>query len=205
MKTDYRLYLVTEESVPIDGLLSIVDEAIKGGVTMVQLREKRNSGRIFLEKAVRLKELTNRYHIPLIINDRVDIAMAAGADGVHVGQQDQPLTEVKKIISPSMIVGVSAGTIEEALDAERDGADYIGVGAVFPTASKDNAKLLSDGMLERIVDAVTIPVVAIGGIKYETISTIRDLKIAGIAVVSQIMNAQNPYEAANQLREELGE
>lgn len=205
MKTDYRLYLVTEESVPIDGLLSIVDEAIKGGVTMVQLREKRNSGRIFLEKAVRLKELTNRYHIPLIINDRVDIAMAAGADGVHVGQQDLPLTEVKKIISPSMIVGVSAGTMEEALAAERDGADYIGVGAVFPTASKDNAKVLPDGMLERIVDAVSIPVVAIGGINYENISTIRDLEIAGIAVVSQIMNAQNPYEAANQLREELGE
>lgn len=203
MKETLKLYLVTEESVPLEQLLTIVEEAIKGGVTCVQIREKTNSGKLFFEKAVKLKELTSRYEIPLYINDRVDIALAANADGIHVGQEDLPLPEIKKIVPPSMLVGVSAGTVEEALAAERDGADYIGVGAVFPTKSKDNAKLLPEGELERIIAAVSIPVVAIGGIKLENIAEIRETGIAGVAVVSEIMKAENPLEAAEDLRKEL--
>ncbi|TKC19161.1 thiamine phosphate synthase [Robertmurraya kyonggiensis] len=203
MKETLKLYLVTEESVPLEQLLTIVEEAIRGGVTCVQLREKKNSGKLFFEKAVKLKELTSRYEVPLYINDRVDIALAANADGIHVGQEDLPLAEIKKIVPSSMLVGVSAGTVEEALAAERDGADYIGVGAVFPTKSKDNAKLLPEGELERIIDAVSIPVVAIGGIQLENISQIRDIGIAGVAVVSEIMRAENPLEAAEALRKDI--
>lgn len=203
MKETLKLYLVTEESVPLEQLLTIVEEAIKGGVTCVQLREKTNSGKLFFEKAVKLKELTLRYEVPLYINDRVDIALAANADGIHVGQEDLPLAEVKKIVPSSMLIGVSAGTVEEALAAERDGADYIGVGAVFPTKSKDNAKILPEGELERIIAAVSIPVVAIGGIKLENIVEIRDTGIAGVAVVSEIMRAENPCEAAEALRTEI--
>lgn len=203
MKETLKLYLVTEESVPLEQLLTIVEEAIKGGVTCVQLREKTNSGKLFFEKAVKLKELTLRYEVPLYINDRVDIALAANVDGIHVGQEDLPLAEVKKIVPSSMLIGVSAGTVEEALAAERDGADYIGVGAVFPTKSKDNAKILHEGELERIIAAVSIPVVAIGGIKLENIVEIRDTGIAGVAVVSEIMRAENPCEAAEALRTEI--
>ncbi|WP_449620868.1 thiamine phosphate synthase [Robertmurraya sp. Marseille-Q9965] len=203
MKETLKLYLVTEESLPLEQLLTIVEEAIKGGVTCVQLREKTNSGKLFFEKAVKLRELTSRYEVPLYINDRVDIALVVNADGIHVGQEDLPLSEIKRIVPPSMLVGVSAGTVEEALTAEKDGADYIGVGAVFPTKSKDNAKLLPVGELERIIDAVSIPVVAIGGIKLENISQIRDTGIAGVAVVSEIMKAENPSEAAELLRNEI--
>lgn len=203
MKETLKLYLVTEESVPLDQLLTIVEEAIKGGVTCVQLREKTNSGKLFFEKAVKLKELTSRYEVPLYINDRVDIALATNADGIHVGQEDLPIAEIKRIVPPTMLVGVSAGTVEEALAAEKDGADYIGVGAVFPTKSKDNAKLLPTGELERIIAAVSIPVVAIGGIKLENIVEIRDSGIAGVAVVSEIMKAENPCEAAEALIKEI--
>lgn len=203
MKESLKLYLVTEESVPLEQLLTIVEEAIKGGVTCVQLREKTNSGKLFFEKAIKLKELTSQYKVPLYINDRVDIALAVNADGIHVGQEDLPLAEIKRIVPHTMLVGVSAGTVEEAKAAQKDGADYIGVGAVFPTKSKDNAKLLPDGELERIVDAVSIPIVAIGGIKLENIAEIRDTGIAGVAVVSEIMRAKNPCEAAEALRTEI--
>jgi len=203
LKIDYQLYLVTEESVPVEELLSIVEEAIQGGVTTVQLREKKSSGRVFYEKAVKLKALTEKYQVPLFINDRVDIALAVRADGIHIGQQDLPLHEVKKIVPSSMLVGVSCGTVEEALAAEKGGADYIGVGAVFPTKSKKNAKVLEDGLLEKITRAVSIPVVAIGGINLENVSIIRNHDIAGIAVVSEIMKAEEPHEAARLLRDKL--
>lgn len=198
-----KLYLVTDESVPLNELATIVEEAIKGGVTAVQLREKRNTGKQFYEKAVMLKALTEKYRVPLFINDRVDIALAANADGVHVGQSDLPLSEVRKIVPSSMLVGVSAGSVEEAIAAEQSGADYIGVGAVFPTQSKDNAKLLPEGELEKIIQSVTIPVVAIGGIKLHNLPAIRHHGIAGVAVVSEIMKAKDPFQAASLLREAL--
>lgn len=205
MIINYQLYFVTEESVPTEELLTIVEKAIQGGVTIVQLREKKNSGRDFFEKAVRLKALTDKYRVPLIINDRVDIALAVGAAGVHVGQQDLPLTEVKKMVPPSMVVGVSCGTMEEAITAEQNGADYMGVGAVFPTNSKEDAKLLPERMLETIISSVSIPVVAIGGINLENIETLLPLKMAGVAVVSEIMKADSSYMAAKNFREVLSQ
>lgn len=203
MKEQLKLYLVTEESIPLPELLAIVEEAIKGGVTAVQLREKTNSGKLFFEKALKLKELTSHYKVPLYINDRVDIALAVGADGIHVGQEDLPLTSIKQIIPSTVNVGVSAGSVEEAIAAEKDGADYIGVGAVFPTASKDDAKVLAEGELEKIIQAVSIPVVAIGGIKLNNLERLKDLPIAGIAIVSEIMKADSPRKAASLLREKL--
>ncbi|MEK4148062.1 thiamine phosphate synthase [Robertmurraya sp. FSL W8-0741] len=203
MKDQLKLYLVTEESIPLPELLAIVEEAIKGGVSAVQLREKTNSGKLFFEKALKLKELTSHYKVPLYINDRVDIALAVGADGIHVGQEDLPLTSIKQIIPSTVNVGVSAGSVEEAIAAEKDGADYIGVGAVFPTASKDDAKVLAEGELEKIIQAVSIPVVAIGGIKLNNLERLKDLPITGIAIVSEIMKADSPRKAASLLREKL--
>lgn len=203
MKIDYSLYLVTEESVPINDLLRIVEQAVQGGVTIVQLREKRSDGKIFYEKAARLKELLSSYSVPLIINDRVDIALAVEAEGVHIGQKDLPLEQVRKIVPESMIVGVSASTIEEGKKAEREGADYLGIGAVFPTGTKQDAKVLPEGMLERVAQSVSIPSVAIGGIDLQNVSSIIGKNISGVAVVSSIMQAENPKQAAEQYRKLL--
>ncbi|MBU8878455.1 thiamine phosphate synthase [Bacillus sp. FJAT-29790] len=193
---NYKLYLVTEESVPIEELLRIIEEAIKGGVTLVQLREKKTTGSSFLKKAKSVKELLTRYDVPLIINDRVDVALAVNAAGVHVGQSDLPLSAVRIIVPDSMIVGISVSTVEEAKEAEENGADYIGVGAAFPTQSKSDAEVLPKGMLETIANAVSIPAVAIGGINLRNIETIRNINLAGVAIVSGIMKAENPFEAA---------
>ena len=142
MKLDLTLYLVTEEAAPLETLLTIVEEAIEGGVTLVQLREKSSDGNVFYEKAKALKELLDRYDVPLIINDRVDVALAVGAAGVHIGQSDLPLHAVRNILPQPMIVGVSVSTVEEALLAEETGASYLGVGAAFPTGTKSDAKVL---------------------------------------------------------------
>jgi len=205
MSHDYTLYLVTEESVPVGNLLQIVEQAVKGGVTMVQLREKKTDGKLFYEKAAKLKELLDRYSVPLIINDRIDVALAVDAAGVHVGQSDMPLPAIKKIVPPNMLVGVSVSTVEEAMKAEMEGAAYIGVGAIFPTQSKDNAKVLPAGMLESIIGAVNIPIVAIGGIKIDNLLEIREKEIAGIAVVSGIMQAESPFAAAKEFRQTFKE
>lgn len=196
MQPNYELYFVTDESVPTNELLRIVEEAVKGGVTIVQLREKHTRGKIFYEKAYQLKQLLKKYQVPLIINDRVDIALAIDADGVHIGQKDLPLTAVKKIVPPSMIVGVSASNIKDALEAEKNGADYIGVGAVFPTKTKEDATLVGKEKLATIIKSVNIPVVAIGGIHIDNLSEIAGNGAAGIAVVSGIMKADNPQKAA---------
>lgn len=201
MTLDYRLYLVTEESLPIDILLEKVEAAVKGGVTLVQLREKTSEGSIFLKKAVMLKQLLDRYEIPLIINDRIDVALAADAAGVHIGQNDLPLTAVRKIVPASMTVGVSAATVAEAKQAEIDGADYVGIGAIFPTKSKADAKLLPAGMLERIMQAIQIPAVAIGGITIENITKLQGKGLAGAAIVSGLMRADEPYQAAAAFRQ----
>ncbi|MGN7400224.1 thiamine phosphate synthase [Cytobacillus praedii] len=203
MKPDYTLYLVTEESMPIEQLLRTVEEAVKGGVTIVQLREKNASGKNFYEKAKCVKALLSAYHVPLVINDRVDVALAVGADGVHIGQTDLPLAVVRSIVPSSMFVGVSVSTINEAKEAEEIGADYIGVGAVFPTHSKDDAKILPSGMLAEITNAVAIPAVAIGGIKLDYISQLRKMNIAGVAIVSGIMKADDPYNAASSYRKKM--
>ncbi|WP_144463517.1 thiamine phosphate synthase [Siminovitchia fortis] len=201
MKYDinYKLYLVTEEDMPFEQLLPVIKQAVSGGVSLVQLREKSSEGRIFYEKALKLKSFLDTLSIPLIINDRVDVALAVGAAGVHVGQSDLPLEAVKKIIPDSMVVGISARTVEEAVLAEEKGADYIGVGSIFPTLSKPDAKLLPKGMLEKIIESVTIPVVAIGGITEQNAGMLQEYKIDGLAVISSITRAADPKSAAERL------
>lgn len=191
--------MVTEEAVPVEQMLSIIRQAVSGGVTAVQLREKTAVGNNFYEKAVQVKALLDSLSIPLIINDRVDIALAVEAAGVHLGQSDLPVKAARKIIPASMVVGVSAHTVEEAKAAEKSGADYIGAGSIFPTASKHDASLLPDGMLERIIESVSIPVVAIGGITERNASKLRSFMIDGIAVVSAITGSPNPKSAAQEL------
>ncbi|MFJ7931506.1 thiamine phosphate synthase [Peribacillus sp. NPDC096448] len=196
---DLSLYLVTEESIAIEELTKIIAESVSGGVSIVQLREKNNSSLSFYKKASALKQLLNELSIPLIINDRVDIALAVGADGIHIGQDDLPLPVVKKMVPEDMIVGVSVSTLEEALEAERNGADYIGVGSVFPTKTKQDATLMALEDLGEICRSVSIPAVAIGGISADNISSLSDSGLSGAAVVSAIMNADDPKTASESL------
>ncbi|ASS93485.1 thiamine phosphate synthase [Peribacillus simplex] len=196
---DLSLYLVTEESIALEKLTKIIAESVSGGVSIVQLREKNNSSLSFYKKASALKQLLNELSIPLIINDRVDIALAVAADGIHIGQDDLPLPVVKQMVPEDMIVGVSVSTLEEALEAERNGADYVGVGSVFPTKTKKDATLMAIGDLEEICRSVSIPAVAIGGITADNISALSNSGLSGTAVVSAIMNADSPKTASESL------
>lgn len=196
-----ELYLVTDESTQVEALLNIVEDAVKGGVTMVQLREKNSTGKDFYDKAKKLKAVLDRYDVPLFINDRIDIALAVDASGVHIGQKDLPLLVVKEMLPLSMIVGISVSTVEQAKEAEKNGADYIGVGAVFPTETKKDARVLPAGRLSAIIEAVNIPAFAIGGIKPENIHTLKKQGLAGVSVVSAIMGAEQPERAASELVE----
>ncbi|MDM5357741.1 thiamine phosphate synthase [Peribacillus sp. RS7] len=195
-KIDLSLYLVTEESIAIEVLTKIITESVSGGVSIVQLREKNNSSLSFYKKASALKQLLNELSIPLIINDRVDIALAVAADGIHIGQDDLPLPVIKQMVPDDMIIGVSVSTLEEAIEAERNGADYIGVGSVFPTKTKQDATLMAIEDLEEICRSVSIPAVAIGGITADNISSLSDSGLSGTAVVSAIMNADSPKTAS---------
>ena len=199
------LYLVTEESVPLDTLLDIIQKSVAGGVDLVQLREKSSSGKLFYEKALAVKQLLQTTGVPLIINDRVDVALAIGADGVHVGQSDLPLQAVKKIIPETMIVGISAANLDEALEAERNGADYIGVGALFSTSSKEDAKVLPEGMFEKICEQVSIPVIAIGGLTADRIKALSNCKISGAAIVSAIMKADESRGSCEGIERNINE
>ena len=193
---DWSLYLCTDRRLMSSSTIEEnVECALKGGVTAVQLREKECSSREFLELALRVKGLTSRYGVPLIINDRVDIALAAGADGVHVGQDDLPCRTVRQIAGPDMLIGVSVSALDEAIRAEQDGADYLGVGAMFPTGTKTDAEVITVGLLKEIRKAVSIPIVIIGGINMNTAPQLKGLDIDGIAVVSAIV-AQPDVEAA---------
>ena len=187
-KIDYTLYLVTDRDLMSTKTLEeAVEQAIMGGCTLVQLREKIASSRDFYQTALKVKAITDNYDVPLIINDRVDIALAIGADGVHVGQSDLPAGVVRKIIGKDKILGVSAGTVEKAIEAQRDGADYIGVGALFSTSTKTDAKSVSIETLMKIIKEVSIPVVGIGGINAENAVKLKNTGIDGIAVVSAII------------------
>ena len=199
---DYSVYLVTDHRNTTDEeFLNIIEEAIKGGTTIVQLREKTASTKEFYQLALKVKEITSKYDVPLLINDRIDIALAVDSDGVHIGQDDMPAGIARKIIGKDKILGVSASTVAEAKKAEADGADYIGSGAVFPTATKDDADSVSKLQLKEIVHSIDIPVVAIGGITLENADTLKDTGIAGFSVVSAIMSADNPREASQKLKE----
>ena len=199
---DYSVYLVTDRRNKTDEeFLNIIEEAIKGGTTIVQLREKTASTKEFYDLALRVKEITSRYDVPLLINDRIDIALAVGSEGVHIGQDDMPADIAREIIGEDKILGVSASTVEEAKKAEIDSADYIGSGAVFPTATKDDADSVSKEELKEIADSIDIPVVAIGGITIENAHTLKGSGIAGFSVVSAIMSAEDPKEASGKLKE----
>jgi len=196
---DLSLYLVTDNSDDEEKFLKTIEEAILGGVTVVQIREKTADTLDFYNLAVKVKEITTKYDVDLIINDRVDVALAIDADGVHVGQSDMPCDITRKLIGEDKILGVSAATIEEAKKAENDGADYIGTGAVFPTSTKDDAPSITKQDLIDIVKSINIPVVAIGGITLENASELKDTGIAGLSVVSAIMGADNPKKASEEL------
>jgi thiamine-phosphate pyrophosphorylase len=201
-KEDLTLYLCTDRALSLGRpLLQAVEAAIKGGVTMVQLREKEASAREFFALAKDLLALTRPLHIPLIINDRLDIALAAGAEGLHIGQSDLPLKEARRVAGEGFIIGVSASTCEAALEAERGGADYIGAGAVFPTGSKaDVSAVIGTGGLREICAAVKIPVVAIGGIGPGNARTVTEAGAAGVAVISAILSQPDIQESASMLR-----
>ena len=198
-EVDLSLYLVTDNSDDVDRFLNTIEEGIKGGVTVVQIREKTADTLDFYNLALKVKEITTRYDVPLIINDRVDVALAIDADGVHVGQSDMPCDVTRRLIGPDKILGISAATIEEAKKAESDGADYIGTGAVFPTATKDDAPSVTKEELTEIVKSINIPVVAIGGINLDNASQLTDTGIAGLSVVSAIMSSDNPKKSSEEL------
>jgi thiamine-phosphate pyrophosphorylase len=196
---DLSLYLVTDKSDDVKKFLKTIEEGIKGGVSVVQIREKTADTLDFYNLALKVKEITTRYNVPLIINDRVDVALAIDADGVHVGQSDMPCDVTRRLVGPDKIVGVSAATIDEAKKAEKDGADYIGSGAVFPTATKDDAPKITKKDLKEISDSINIPVVAIGGITLENAHELNDTGIAGLSVVSAIMSSDDPKKSSEEL------
>ena len=193
---DLLLYAVTDRSwLGNETLYQQVEKALKGGATFIQLREKNLDDAVFLKEAVELKELCRRYHVPFVINDNVEIALRMDADGVHVGQSDMEAGNVREKLGPGKIIGVSAQTVEQAVLAEQRGADYLGVGAVFPTGSKDDAVDVSHKTLKAICEAVSIPVIAIGGISRNNVMELAGSGICGIAVISAIF-AQPDIEAA---------
>lgn len=189
---ELKFYLVTDSDI-LRGrdFYNSIEEALKGGVTMLQLREKNASGKEFLEKAIKLRELTKKYNVKFIINDRVDIAMLCDADGVHVGQSDIPANKVRELIGEDKIVGVSARTVEEALIAKKNRTDYLGVGAMFTTTTKLDAKSVSIEKLKEIQEMVSLPVVAIGGLSLSNIDKLKECNVDGYAVVSAILGAEN--------------
>lgn len=189
MKTiDYSLYLVTDRGILGGTSLSLaVQKAIEGGAGIIQLREKNITSRAFYTIAAELLVLTRAYDIPLVINDRLDIAMALGAQGVHLGQQDMPVKAARKLAGDKMLLGVSTATVKEAMQAEQEGADYIGVGALFPTSTKEDTRKVSVELLAQIKQSVKIPVIAIGGINEYNAALLKPAQIDGIAVVSAIL------------------
>lgn len=202
MKTniDYKLYLVTDRDLLKNtDLYTAVEEAIKGGVTLVQLREKDITTLDFYNTALNIKKVTDKYDIPLIINDRMDIALAVNASGVHIGQKDMPCTIARKILGNDKILGVSATTLSQAIKAEKEGADYIGVGAIFNTSTKQDAKPVSIDTLKEIKETLSIPVVAIGGITSKNIHLLDSSNIDGIAVISDILGKKDIRLASEDL------
>ena len=200
-KEDMLLYAVTDRSwLNGESLYSQVEKALKGGVTFVQLREKNLDQEHFLQEAKEIKELCRKYHVPFVINDNVEIAAAIDADGVHVGQSDMEAGDVRVRLGKDKIIGVTAKTVEQALLAEQRGADYLGVGAVFHTGSKADAKEINHETFKEICAAVKIPVVAIGGISKDNVMQLAGYGMDGIAVISGIFAQPDIEEAAHNLK-----
>ncbi len=200
---DWSVYVITDRRVAGDrSILEVVRAALRGGATVVQLREKAATTRQMIELGRALHRITQEAGVPLIVNDRVDVALAVEAEGVHVGQDDMPAALARRLIGPDRILGVSAGTVEEAVQAERDGADYLGVGDVYGTPSKPDAgePIGVEGLAE-IARAVSIPVVAIGGIRPDNAAAVIRAGASGVAVISAVVGAPDPEAAARRLRE----
>lgn len=200
-REDFLVYAVTDRHWLQAGetLCDVVEKALQGGATFIQLREKNLDSEHFMEEARQLQVLCREYDVPFVINDNVQIALTMNADGVHVGQSDMEAGNVRELLGPEKIIGVSAGNVEEALRAEKHGADYLGVGAVFPTGSKEDAKPVTMETLKAITDAVSIPVVAIGGITEENTLTLAGSGIDGVAVISAIFGQKDIETAARRL------
>ena len=200
---DLLLYAVTDRAwVGRQTLLAQIEDALRGGVTMVQLREKTLAAEAFAAEAAEVKALCHRYGVPLLIDDNVDVALESGADGVHVGIEDAPVEEIRARAGRDFIIGATAKTVEQARAAQAAGADYLGVGAVFPSPTKKNAVRISVEQLRAICAAVSIPAVAIGGIDLENISALKGGGMRGVAVISALFGAQDIQRAAEQLKQE---
>lgn len=204
MQFDPTLYVITDSTYhTTETLLHAVDQACAGGATLIQLREKDTGGRDYLALAQQVKAITDRWQVPLIIDDRVDVAIACDAAGVHVGASDLPVAVCRKLLGPDKIVGATAKTVEAAQAAYADGADYLGTGAIFPTTTHVTTKVTPVSTLDEICRAVLIPVVAIGGLNADNMDVLADSPIAGIAVVSAVMKAEDPRAAAAQIKEKF--
>ena len=199
---DTRLYLITNsENLSEEEFLHRVEEALKGGATIVQIREKTKTTKEYIDLAAKLHKITASYNVPLIVDDRVDVALAVGAEGVHLGSEDMSVETAREILGEDFIIGATAKTVEKAMEAYHMGADYLGVGAIYPTTTKVKTVLTSVETLKEIVKAVPIPVNAIGGLNAGNLDILKGSKIAGICVVSAIMYADNPRRTCKDLLE----
>ena len=208
MKFDSSMYFITDSTnCSEEEFLYRVEQALMGGITLLQLREKDKSTREYMDLAEKVHTLTKKYNVPLIIDDRVDVALAIDAEGVHVGQSDMPVSIARKLMGDDKIVGATTKTVEQAVEAYAQGADYLGVGAIYPTTTKVKTVLTSTETLGNICSAVPIPVNAIGGLNKDNIDVLKGIPIAGICVLSAIMKANDPKQAAIELQaraKELG-
>lgn len=199
---DTSLYFITDSiGFDEDVFFEKVEQALKGGVTLIQLREKNRSTREYIHLAEKIHKLTKKYNVPLIIDDRIDVAMAIKSEGVHLGQSDMPISLAREILGDEYIIGATAKTVPQAVEAYEQGADYLGVGAIYPTTTKVKTVLTSTETLNDICKSVPIPVNAIGGLNKDNINVLKGIDIAGICVVSAIMKAENPQIAAAELKE----
>lgn len=205
-RSSLRLYAVTDRSWTKEKSLKVqVEESILGGVTFVQLREKNINPMEYLKIAKEIKEVTDKYKIPFVVNDNIEVALSASADGVHIGQDDLSLKEVRQKMGSQYIIGVSVQTVEQAILAESEGADYLGVGTIFPTSTKLDASFVTIQTLQEICKAVDIPVIAIGGIQRQNLHTLAGSGIDGIAVVSAIFAETNRVAAAQELLKQVND
>lgn len=201
VKKAMLLYAITDRTwLGNNSLYEQVEDAIKGGATFIQLREKNLSYEKFLEEAKKIKEITDKYGVPFVINDNVEIAKEIDADGVHVGQSDTEAKRAREILGKDKIIGISAGNLKEAIEAEKNGADYIGIGAMFHTDTKSDATSVTFEEAKEITSKVNIPVVAIGGINSENIISLKGTGVDGVAVISAIFSHEKIYEATHKLR-----
>ena len=203
---DTSLYFITDSSgFSEEEFLYRVEQALMGGVTILQLREKDKTTREYIKLAKKVHNITKKYNVPLIIDDRVDVALAIDAEGVHVGQSDMPVKSARKLMGENKIVGATTKTVEQAKEAFEQGADYLGVGAIYPTTTKVKTVLTSTDTLRDICNAVPVAVNAIGGLNKDNIDILKSIPIAGICVVSAIMKADNPKKATEELKEKAKE